>query len=230
AEATPEADSATKAEATSEAESTTAKAEVTPEAESTAKAEATPEAESTAKAEATPEAESTTVKAEATPEAESTAKADVNPEAESTTKDGKTAIALAPQQVKNPDGLKTSEERRPEEVLFSKIVQQVENTIDTVEIAPSDIKDFPEPIKFSDRTKFQVSSQTSLLKSMSPDELFTEFETRLHESGFAQISKEAPYGEANTFKVNLGSSSIYLYLVSTKDNRTAIVWSNKPPF
>lgn len=114
--------------------------------------------------------------------------------------------------------------------MFSNIVKQIENTIDTAELAPADIKDFPEPTMFNELTKFQFSSKTSLLKSMSPDELFTEFETRLYESGFAQISKEAPHGEANTFKVNLGSYSIYLYLVLTKDNRTAIVWSQEPPF
>ena len=147
-------------------------------------------------------------------------------------KDGKTVILLASQQVADLKSLKSAETRSPEEIAFYDTVKQLENdeNLALAAVEPGDIGKFPEADKFNDPNKFEFRSKTVPFKPMSPDELFSQFEAKLSQSGFAQISKEASYGGGLTYKITQGSFTTYLYLVPTSDNRTVVILSKTSPF
>jgi len=147
-------------------------------------------------------------------------------------KDGKTVILLASQQVADLKSLKSAEARSPEEIAFYDTVKQLENdeNLALAAVEPGDIGKFPEADKFNDPNKFEFRSKTVPFKPMSPDELFSQFEAKLSQSGFAQISKEASYGGGLTYKITQGSFTTYLYLVPTSDNRTVVILSKTSPF
>jgi hypothetical protein len=148
------------------------------------------------------------------------------------TKDEKTVIVLASQEIKDLKSLKDAEAQSPEEIAFNEVVKQIENDQELALAAfeSNDINNFPDASKFTDANKFRFRSKTVPFKPMSPDELYSEIETRLAQSGFTQISKEATYGGGNTYKITQRGFTTYLYLVPTSDNRTVIITSKDSPF
>lgn len=148
-------------------------------------------------------------------------------------KDGKTVILLASQQVPDLKSLKSAEARSNEEIAFyDSVLKPLENdeNLALAAFEPSDIAKFPQPDKFNNLNKFEFRSKTVPFKPMSPEELFAQVEARLSQSGFTQISKEAPYGGGLTYKISQGNFTRYLFLVPTSDNRTIVILSKDSPF
>ncbi len=148
-------------------------------------------------------------------------------------KDGKTVILLASQQVPDLKSLKSAEARNPEEIAFyDNVLKPLENdeklVLSTVE--PGDIAKVPDAAKFADTNKFQFRAKTGRLSPKSPEELFAIYEAQLSQNGFAQISKEASYGGALTYKITQGKFTTYMYFVVNTDNNTIVILSKDSPF
>ncbi len=147
-------------------------------------------------------------------------------------KDGKTVILLASQQVPDLKSLKSAEARSSEEIAFyDNVLKPLENDEKLVlsAVEPDDASKIPEAAKFSDTNKFQFRAKTGKLSPKSPEELFAIYEAQLSQKGFTQISKEASYGGALTYKITQGKFTTYMYFVVNSDNNTIVILSKDSP-
>ena len=148
-------------------------------------------------------------------------------------KDGKTVIVLASEEIKDLNSLKDAEARSNEEIAFyDNVLKPLENDEKLIlnAVESDDITKLPEAAKFADTNKFQPRVKTGKLAPKSPEELAAIYEAQLSQNGFTQISKEAPYGRALTYKVTQGKFKIYMYFVVNTDNNTLVILSKDSPF